>query len=232
MTNPSDSDAASLWRDDPVPQSWQGLWRRLALERADGTDDTTARVLWLQTAHLYVDLRQPAGRPDFTGVTGFADLTPEMRRYLASQGGFAGTLRWRGDDAHWQRRIDFSPPAGPPDEGTLVRDRRMMTEHGIHHAYVEHWWDDAPGAPLAVVLDAPRHIVVRAGDAFLSAEERRPVPPPPGTLVASVEAGADPAALLDCEISLGRIADGRWLILHSTLPWREGCTLSNPAATR
>ncbi len=210
-----------------VPADWRGLWRRLALERADGSGDTQSLVVWLQTATLYADLRIPSERPDFAGVAGFADLSRRQAAFLASQEGFAGALHGAGPRAHWQRRIDFAPLAGPPDEGHLHRTRRMLVETGVHVSYVEHWWQDDPEAALdtEILVDAPRKIVVRAGAHFVFAEERRPAPPPPGTLVAAVASaapGAALAALLDCEISLGtRSADG-WRIARSTLPWREG----------
>jgi hypothetical protein len=37
---------------------------------------------------------------------------------------------------------------------------------------------------------------------------------------------ADAAGLLDCEVSIGRIVDGRWHIARSTLPHRVGVHLS------
>lgn len=210
-----------------VPADWRGLWQRLALERADGSGDTQSQVTWLQTATLYADLRIPGERPDFAGVVGFAELTRPQAAFLASQEGFAGALHGEGARAHWQRRIDFAPLAGPPDEGYLHRERRMMVETGVHVPYVEHWWQADPDAALdtEIIVDAPRTVMVRAGEHFMFAQDRRPAPPPPGTLAAAVAAaapGAALAALLDCEISLGtRTADG-WRITCSTLPWREG----------
>ena len=95
----------------------RGLWRRLALERGDGTGDIETFVVWLQTGSLYADLRIPAGRPDFAGVTHLDEVSAEAATWLARQEGFAGPLHLDDDDAHWIRDIDFAPLAGPPDEG-------------------------------------------------------------------------------------------------------------------
>ena len=208
----------------PVPVPWHGLWRRLALERPDGSGDTTTLVLWLQTATLYADLRIPADRPSFVGVTGFAELDAAQCDWLARQQAFAGRLHADGDRAHWARRIDLAPLAGPPDEGHLIRDRRMLVEHGVHADYVEHWWCEID-APTTVAIDRPAALLVRAGATFMLAVDRRPAPPAPGALAAAVGGAKDAAsraALLDCEVSFGH-AEGRgYRIVHSTLPWREG----------
>lgn len=215
-----------------VPPEWQGLWRRLALERPDGSGDTASLVLWLQTGTLYADIRLPPHRPDFTGVGGFADLTFAQTTYLAAQEGFAGALHARGRRAHWRRRIDFAPLAGPPDEGRLVRSRRMLVETGVHADYVEHWWQEDPAgaADTGVLHDTARCIAVRSGRHLLIAVDRRPAPPRPGGLADAV-AAASPgglAALLDCEVSLAAREPDGWRITHSTLPWREG-RLVDPA---
>ena len=41
-------------------------------------DDTTTLVLWLQSVHLFVDLRIPAQRPSFAGCRALTDL-PHVR---------------------------------------------------------------------------------------------------------------------------------------------------------
>ena len=148
----------TLWSDRPVPQAWRGLWRRLSLEGTDGAGDVTTTVLWLQTDRVYADIRVPADRPDFARVGGFADLTPDQAAFLARQEGFAGRLLWRGDCCHWERTIDFAPSDGPPDEGRLRRDRRMLVEDGLHAAYVEHWWQEIhpPPTPEAPVVEPAR----------------------------------------------------------------------------
>lgn len=210
-----------------VPQKWRGVWRRLSLEAADGTTDTESLVIWLQTPTLFADLRVPHSRPDFTGVTGFQDVSPRQAAFLATQEGFAGRLHAEGDRARWERRIDFRPLGGPPDEATLVRSRRVMVETGIHANYVEHWWCEDPwgASDTDVILDTSRTMLLRANAVFLFVDDRRPRPPEPGKLreqVVMADTADEFAALLDCEISLGTITEDGWRIAGSTLPWREG----------
>ncbi|HYP64320.1 MAG TPA: hypothetical protein VEQ16_10540, partial [Acidocella sp.] len=66
-----------------------GLWRRTLLRTAEG-DDTRTDVFWLQGPSLFVDLRQPPDRPDFSHVQGLDDLRREDCQWLARQQGFAG----------------------------------------------------------------------------------------------------------------------------------------------
>lgn len=203
----------SLKHPATVPQHWRGLWRRIALERADGTGDTATLVLWLQTDTLYADLRIPADRP---AVRTFEPA-------LAAQEGFAGHLETQGDVACWVRRIDYRP-LGVPDVGRLSRARRVMVEHGVHDDYVEHWWLEAPGDDTAVLVNTANAVAVRAGDHLILARERRRAVP--ADLTAAVRTERDLSALLDCEISYAQRDGAGWRIVHSTLPWREGVHLA------
>lgn len=226
------------WRDDPVPPAWRGLWRRLSLETPDGGSDLATEVLWMQTEHHQADIRVPAGCPSVDGARDFADLTADQLDALACYEGFAGGSQWDGDRLAWRRWIDFNPPGGPPDEGVLrPSSPRVLVEDGLHVPYVEHWWHERDGRrwPLrAEVTRTPRpRLTLACGDAFFFCEDRRPAPPPPGGLreaVAEAAAARDVErvrTLLDCEISFGRIDQGgAWIITRSTLPWRQGRTLT------
>ena len=170
------------WKSSPVPPEWRGLWRRLALQRSDGTTDTTSLVLWIQTERAYVDLRIPLDR---NGTEGFA-----------------GHLDHAGQNARWIRTIDCAP-TGQPDEGHLTRERRIMTEHGLHDPYIEHWWLEDTATP-ETLTDTATHITVRAGNHLLLARTQNAT----------------------CEVSHAqRVADG-WRIQNSTLPCREGALLA------
>jgi hypothetical protein len=46
-----------------------------------------------QGIQLYVDLRQPAGKPEFHGISGILDLQPERLEWMVSQLAFAGAYR-------------------------------------------------------------------------------------------------------------------------------------------
>lgn len=226
--------------DAPLPQQWRGHWQRVALEDPDGSGDITTAVHWLQTGRAYGDIRVPAGRA-FDALTGFEDLTPDAARVMARREGFAGSFACDGALGRWERRIDFSPAAGGPDEGWLVRHRRVMVETGRHRNYVEHWWSHGHADDTETLVDTAATILVRTGPVFVFAQERRPVAVAPGTLVAGVEEAADRGdraaleRLLSCEISFGTIApsgaDGPvWRITASTLPWREGALFDVQAA--
>jgi len=213
-----------------LPQRWRGVWRRLALDCADGTSDTESLVIWLQTATHFVDIRVPHGRPDFSGVTGFGDLTAEQAAFLARQEGFAGVLRASGDRAQPEHRIVFNPSGTPAEDVRYSRTRRVLVGTGVTTGNVAHWWCEDPwgASDTEVVINRSDLILVRASAVFLYAEERRTDPPAPGTLgerVAGAGSADDLAAVLDCEISVGTISDDGWLIGGSTLPWREGAEI-------
>lgn len=222
----------SISADAPLPQEWRGHWQRVALEEPDGSGDITTTVHWLQTGRAYGDIRVPAGAA-VGSVNEFEDLTPAAARLMARREGFAGSFKVDGALGRWERRIDFSPAASGPDEGWLARHRRMMVETGRHRNYVEHWWSHGHADDVETLVDTDTTILVRAGPVFVFAQERRPEPVAPGSLVARVDeaAGRDdrPALrrLLDCEISFGTITTAGtgervWRITASTLPWREG----------
>lgn len=215
------------WRDDAVPERYLGLWRRLSIEYADGSGDIETVVYWLQERRHYVDLRVPREPIDVGGARSFAALDAAALRAVASQEAFAGTLRWQGDSCAWRRPIDFQPPRPTPDEGDMRRDRRVLVEHGRHADYVEHWW--LAGGPeeglRAWAGGTGRRVAVRLGDRFMTAEDRRPAAPRGDLAGQALVALGDEVrlrALLDCEVSIGRIDGERWTVLRSTLPWKEG----------
>jgi len=219
------------WSDAPVPTDFVGLWARRLLIEPDGTRDTETIVWWLQTEHLFVDIRLPADRPDFTGITSLDACGPIEIAYLKRQEGFAGHLEHRPGALAWRRAIDFRPLGGPPDEGSVRWDGpNSFTETGLHIDYLEEWrqvladedrsktgqyWTDADGA-----------LIVQVGDAVMRAWDRRPSPAPVGL----EDSNADPTSLLNCEISFARKnEEGAAIVQHSTLPWLEGGVIELPA---
>ena len=98
--------------------------------------------------------------------------------------------------------------------------------------------DETVAADLALRLrgrtDGRGALLVRHAQFFMFSRDRPFVLPPGGDLATLLEdAGtdADRHALLDCEISFGRVVQDRWLIERSTLPYREGIDLA-PVADR
>lgn len=220
----------------PVPARYRGLWRRTLLQ-AGGLRDTTSTVYWLQTERWHADIRIPAGRPSFEGVTSLAQCSPAQRRFLATQQGFHGLTEvdasGQPDICRWHRLADFQPPASTPDAGALRLDGELLTETGIHDDYLEHW-ERLPGSDQATAVlleNAPGGaLLLRAGSWAMRVVPRSA--PLPAALAAgmSLEAamaagGVDATALLDFEISLAKITDIAWTIQHSTLPWLEGTVM-------
>lgn len=215
-----------------------GLWQRLLLSRPGEPVDTLTRVDWLQGPMFYVDLRQPVGLAARVAARCLAELTPAEAGLLAAQEGFAGRLRLQGDEAEWQRSIDFRPcPLG--DRGRLERHGDLLIEYGLEADYVEHWQREpacaeaASGAALFRSEEDERPaILVRHGQRFGYARGRG-VPIAPGESLPArlARASADQArALVDCEISLGTVTPQGWRIDRSTLPWREGALLLGPGS--
>jgi hypothetical protein len=214
--------------------SLNGLWTRSLLVQPDGSRDTATSVAWLQGPSLYIDLRQPAGRPDFSHITSLADLTPADCAWLATQQGFAGTLRQDGAFFEWVRELDFQPPAGP-DAGRLFWQGGILVETGRYADYLEHWHRAptllSPGGALRLLgPDGRPAMLVRTGGDFMFARARHPDMLLTGISLPECIAGAATLqaaqALLDCEISQGRITNGFWRITRSTLPFREGAILA------
>jgi hypothetical protein len=226
--------------DTPTVAALSGLWRRTLIAWPDGRRDTVTRVRWLQGPRLYADLRQPAGRPELRDVGGLRDLRMAQIAWLARQEGFAGTLDADGGVFEWSRVIDFQPRARHVDAARLRFHGSRLIEEGRDSAYTEHWQRRRPAEPGAAarLRDAETGctaILVRVGAIFMIARDRAVALPPHGTL-ADLVAGArhlrDAQAMIDCEISLGRVVPAGWRIERSTLPYRERRRLVPRAVAR
>lgn len=211
----------------PVPAAYRGVWRRTLLEGDGLHTDTRSTVLWLQTTRWHADLRLPAGRPDFAGVHDVTGCSSAQRIWLARQHGFSGVTEVHGDRCHWHHDLDFKPTTSIRDIGTMIfhADGTTVEEYGVDTDYHE-TWQRLPGSigPSAAWCgcESPQSRLLVAGDCFFLVR--------PGVR-ASTPANSRAATALEIpdypELSYGRIggADKQWLILHSTLPWREGQSL-------
>ena len=215
-----------------------GLWRRSLIVRADGARDTDTWVRWLQGPRDYVDLRQPPGRPDFTGVHCLRDLTMTQLHWMAGQDGFAGQLLVDDGIFEWRRDIDFQPPGPTPDRGALDRGGEVMVETGYHSPYIEHWHPEIGAAlPLYAMRLRDRAAgcagqLVRVGDVFAYARGRAgalPELPDLRTCIAGAGSLSQAQDLADCEISFGSVSASGWTIERSTLPFKEGCRMHTGA---
>ncbi|MDH6137939.1 hypothetical protein P3T37_007377 [Kitasatospora sp. MAA4] len=220
----------------PALADLPGVWRRTLVREADGSTDRVTAVLWVQGPALFGDLRRPPGLDEVVGRAPLAELDRPQLLALCAQKAFAGTLEQDGPRFSWVRRIDLHPSAPLPDAGTLHWADGMLVEEGLHEAYLEHWEPverNPDGATAAALLDDPAEgrtgVLVRAGSWFCYARDRStPLPTSQVPLVEQVRGCTDraqAAALLDCEVSIGRVHADRWEIVSSTLPQRIGVQL-------
>ncbi|MFF7636319.1 hypothetical protein ACFZB9_24700 [Kitasatospora sp. NPDC008050] len=228
----------------PALADLHGVWRRTLVREADGSTDSTTSTTWLQGLALFTDLRQPPGLEETVRGRGPAELDRPQLLALSAQKAFAGLLRQDGEVFSWVRLIDLHPPAPLADAGTLRFEDGALIEHGVHEDYLEHWEpaeraaDALAGAVLEDPADGCAGQLVRMGSWFGYARDRadplRTVGSPSTPLAERIlgcAGRAEAAALLDCEVSLGRIRAGRWEIIRSTLPHRVGAEL-RPESTR
>ncbi|MDH6108540.1 hypothetical protein P3T36_007716 [Kitasatospora sp. MAP12-15] len=227
----------------PALADLPGVWRRTLVREADGSTDRVSAVTWVQGPALFGDLRRPPGLDEVVGRAPLAQLDRPQLLALCEQKAFAGTLEQDGDRFSWVRQIDLHPSAPLPDAGTLHWADGVLVEEGLHEAYLEHWEPvERPSAPggrppgglaAAALLDDPAEgcagVLVRVGSWFCYARDRSaPLPTRLVPLAEQVRGCADraqAAALLDCEVSIGRVHADRWEIVASTLPQRVGVHL-------
>ncbi|MDP1929650.1 MAG: hypothetical protein Q8K62_14180 [Thiobacillus sp.] len=233
----------------PVPDAYLGVWNRTLLETASARDERS-QVWWLQTPRWHADLRIPAGRPDFSGITRLAECDDTQLAWLATQQGFCGVTQVDGDDCTWHRQLDFQPANGSRDMGHMAFDGERVIETGVDADYLE-IWERLPHsrggtAALELLVEGgelparPAWILV-AGDCFIHVRGR--AHPLPGIAhlnnvfdLSSLIARTRPsrARLLDwlnVEISFGhRNGPAPWRIERSTLPFREGQFVTRPGA--
>jgi hypothetical protein len=225
-----------------------GCWTRRNLRFADGTEDKTTRVIWLQTLSGVCDVRISASRADLRERTGFADCSTEELLKLAEQDCFCGTTLFDPEaepfpTASWPKEaylFRFQPVITFPEPGWLEwRDfGTCMIETAPSGAYVEDWRLLPESRSFAAHLTkrdaASATCLYVAGEHAIYARNRAVDLPSDKSLV---ELAWDAQCerrrleeLLDCEFSYARRerpGDG-YTIMASTLPWREGQALGYP----
>lgn len=229
----------------PVPDAYVGVWRRSLLQTPD-MQDASSCVLWLQTPRWHADLRIPADRPNFSGISSLAECGRDQLEWLATQQGFCGLTQVDGERCTWHRQQDFQPPSGSRDIGRMAFDGDSITETGVEADYLEVWkrLPRSRGGTAALELVTERNEMpsrptwlLVAGDYFIYVRGRKR-PLPAAADLASLTAAMQPSRKqllewLDVEISFGhRYGPTPWRIEHSTLPFREGQTLTRPCAIR
>jgi hypothetical protein len=218
-----------------------GVWRRRSIETGDGQKDTTTQVFWLQTHFCFGDIRIPIDRTLGLDRHSLEELTGEEAIALSTQQGFGGITQVEGTTCQWHRRIDYQPPNGSRDIGSLAWEQDILIELGVEATYREEWerLDDGSTGCIALVLEPDESLdassrwqgcFVLVGDYFVQILEHRIALPNADSLKDLLAATPDSAKLrdyLNCEISFGRRSAGQipWEIQLSTLPWREGRSL-------
>jgi hypothetical protein len=228
-----------------VPDKYLGVWQRSLLETPQGRDSESL-VYWLQTRHWHADLRIPAHRPDFSGITCLVECDDKQLGWLAAQQGFCGVTQVDGEYCTWHRQLDFQPANGSRDIGHMIFDGERIIETGVEADYLETWQrmprSRGGTAALELVMEnnelpsRPTWLLV-AGDCFIyvrGRSQRLPVAPKLASLIAQSQPPREQLLdWLDVEISFGyRYGPAPWRIEHSTLPFREGRLLTRPCAIR
>lgn len=210
-----------------------GLWERSLIAWPDGRRDTTTYAGWLQGPTLFADLRQPIDAPSFEGAACLNDLGSDHFGWLARQEGFAGRFVHDGTSFEWQRMIDFQCTSIYSDAGYLNFEGDTLVELGRDIPYIEHWHRASPDVTphFAVRMhdqDGRQGFIVRAGAIFIYVRDRSKPLEFNASLpdIISDSSASEARALLDCEISLGRIDGQNWMIERSSLPYRVGKNLS------
>ncbi len=227
-----------------VPDALFGCWRRAWIEFADGTVDDTSTVVWLQTQSQMVDVRVAADRPDLGSRAGLHECTIDELRAIArsdSSSGYtecgpvvAGSDGLRAATATWHTRghgVNFQPVSAFPEPGLLTwsADGTVMIERAPSGAYVEEWRLVPGSGEVLSVSEIGSDLIYRAGDVAVLVRDRTIDIPRLARLPDLVdEYEHDRAmleALLDCEFSVAQRTGNEWLVVTSTLPWKEGTVL-------
>jgi hypothetical protein len=215
---------------NPMPEHYRGVWARTLLQTPQ-CKDTSTYVRWLQTSLWHADLRVPPGLS--------LGSAPEL---LATQQGFCGVTQvsssTQGDACTWHRKTDFQPPRPDVDAGLMVFETPdRVIETGIHADYLEVWERLPDSTGRFIVLGGLRPSgapsldrLLVAGSYAMRVRPRAANWPegslPGQTLGQVMRAHPTTAlALLDFEISFGRLARDGWLIEQSTLPGLCGTKL-------
>lgn len=226
--------------NDPVPETYIGVWRRLSLEAKGKVADTVTRAYWIQTSTLFADLRIPPERPDFSGKTSLLECSDSELLQLARQQGFAGMTLAGGGLLHRRRQVDFQPSRGRDNTRRMRFEGEVLVEENLHGT-VQEKWQRMAGPEGGVVslrlleessMDGRpvtrKGYLLVMGDYFLFVRDRTEFTRQAASLEDLFEAQdlerEAQIRLLDCEFSFGQRNGGAqaWQIQLSTLPYREG----------
>jgi hypothetical protein len=232
-----------------VPAWTLGCFRRRSITFFNGDTDDTTLVLWMQSRGLTGDLRLAADRPRPTSRAALAELAPaDLLRLCDVEGGISPTrfevsgtgvgLELAGT-MHWPDWTAFQLHDKWPEPGSLRRVGDCLLEYAPSGAYVEDWRLQAGGGGPLIGLsllderDAKGNLLHRGGGLLVAGEHamlvrgRAQPLPAAARLNELLERAAREPSLLDAifgfEASYARRdPSGRYVVVASTLPWREG----------
>ncbi|MEM6463077.1 MAG: hypothetical protein AAF724_14285 [Pseudomonadota bacterium] len=213
-----------------VPGEWQGLWKRTLLERRGPgslTNDRPAEVFWLQTPLWHADIRIPAQRPYFSGISSLQECNRAQLEFLAGQEAFFGITRVEGCTCTWSRLMDLNPGTALDVAYMRFESDTLIVESGIAEDYLEHWElvpDSRPAANAEslIPLDGTSFMLA-AGEWSICVTPRTKAPSEIDLYAQTADRTLDDllwqATLV---FSLCQKTPSGWTIRLSTLPWLEG----------
>lgn len=212
-----------------VPDELLGCWQRQWIEFADGTQDDTSFVVWLQLPSLMADVRLSAAALALAGRSSFSmDELLVLAESDSSSGTTVCTPLIDGTaTAEWRSNVGFQPVSAFPEPGLLEwsADGTVMMERAPSGAYIEEWHllPESRG-PLthSVLDDGSEHY--RAGAVGVLVRDR-PSPVPSVPRLTSLTDRTALEAAIDCEFSFCQLSGGVWTVMHSTIPTRVGVNL-------
>ena len=219
----------------PTLESMPGVWESVEAQQ-ETAHAGPVRSTWIQGPSLFVLLRQTDAARTLHSTEGLAALRHCEQRLLSRQDGMAGTVRRRGDGFAWDPWAAFQPQPDEPrsallhyEQGSLVR---TFADAGARQEFwdlLEHGDGTAAGARLLDPEDNCTGLLVRSGSWFGYVRCRGRALSGSASLAERMDAedsaDGDASALLDCEVSVGRVHGKLWMIESSTLPQRKGAVL-------
>jgi len=217
-----------------VPAWTLGCFHRRCITFATGIEDTSTRVIWVQSHGLTADLRLPLVRPDVRARGALQACTASERAELARGEGFVARTSWDGALMRWDAFAAFQPYEKWPEPGRLERVGSCLVEWAPSGIYVEDWRLQPGASGLSVGLQLvsetgadgvsrPRTggLVIAGDHALMLIGRRAPLPEGRVHEILTAEPGLWEDAF-DCEVAYAQRRDGGWPIQLAVDPFMEG----------
>jgi hypothetical protein len=220
-----------------------GCFHRRGSAFADGSEDTTTRVIRVQAHGMTGELRAPVSRPDVSRRAGFHDCTVQELLELAVVDGGVADACWKDGALVRENGSSFQPYDAWPEPGAMQRVGASLTEYAANGAYILDWRLQPGSAGLLVGLrlmfetgldglTRPRDggLLISGEHCLFVLDRRRPLASH-APVQQQMRAAGDPFAFADMafdgEASYARRqADGAFRVELSTNPFREGGTVA------